>query len=100
MTPLLINSEDIHISINTVCTVCIRLYSIYTVYIRYYTVYGNVIYGSGQPYLFWIGSKFALGGNGNSCFRFTSSLNTSPSLPPAKNVHYIWLARTVYMHRI
>ena len=31
-------------------TVCIRLYRIYTVYIRYNTVYGNVIYGSGQPY--------------------------------------------------
>jgi len=51
MTPLWINSEDIHISIYTVYTVCIRLYSIYTVYIRYNTVYGNVIYGSGQPYL-------------------------------------------------
>ena len=32
-------------------TVCIRLYSIYTVYIRYNTVYGIVIYGSGQPYV-------------------------------------------------
>ena len=33
-------------------TVCIRLYCIYTVYIRYSTVYGNVIYGSGQPYTY------------------------------------------------